>query len=387
MVRTAWVDSVLAALRHSPVVALLGARQVGKTTLAHQVAARFRSRTTLFDLENPDHVRRLADPMAALEHLRGLVVLDEIQRRPDLFPVLRVLSDRPKRPARFLVLGSGSAELLRQSAESLAGRIHYEQLGGFSLDEVGSKEADRLWLRGSFPRAFLARTETQSYAWRRDFVQTFLERDLPQLGFRTPAATLFRFWSMLAHYHAQIWNGAELARAFAVTEATIKHWLDVLSATFVVRVLAPWYENLGKRQVKSPKVYVADAGLLHVLLDVANRDELRNHPKVGASWEGFVIEQIIAHLGARPEECFYWRTQQGAEIDLLVVRGRERRGFEIKLATAPEPTRAMHIVRADLKLGQIDVLHAGKETFPMTDGLRAVSLRRLRQDVEPLRRT
>jgi uncharacterized protein len=245
---------------------------------------------------------------------------------------------------------------------------------------------DRLWVRGSFPRAFLARNAAQSHAWRRDFVQTFLERDLPQLGFRTPAATLFRFWSMLSHYHAQIWNGAELARAFAVTEATVKHWLDILTGTFMVRVLQPWHENLGKRQVKSPKVYLADSGVLHTLLDVADRDKLERHPKVGASWEGFVIEQVIDHLRARPEECFYWRTQQGTELDLLVVRGSERRGFEVKIAKAPESTRAMHIARTDLKLERVDVLHAGQETFPMTEGLRAVSMRRLRLDVEPLRR-
>jgi uncharacterized protein len=387
MDRASKVTVVLAELRRTPVVAMLGARQIGKTTLARDVAARFPGKATLFDLENPEHVRRLDDPLAALEDLRGLVVLDEIQHRPDLFPVLRVLADRPRRLARFLVLGSASGDLLRQSSESLAGRIHYEHLGGFWLGETGISRLDRLWLRGGFPRAFLARSEAESTRWRRDFLQTFLQRDLPQLGFRIPAATLYRFWSMLAHYHAQIWNGAELARAFGVTEATVKHWLDVLEATFAVRVLRPWYENLSKRQVKAPKLYLSDSGVLHTLLDIGTRDELRLHPKIGASWEGFAIAQIVEHLGARPEECFYWRTHQGAELDLLVVRGRERRGFEVKVTRVPEATRSMRIACEDLRLERIDVIHAGPDTFPMNDQLRAVSARRLLDDVAPLKRT
>lgn len=292
-------------LSRYPIVAILGARQVGKTTLARQLVVRTGTPTTVFDLENPIDLARLDDPMLALQDLTGLVVLDEIQRRPALFPVLRVLADRPQVPARFLVLGSASPALLQQSAESLAGRIHYHELGGFALDEVGPDATARLWLRGGFPAAFLAHSDTASADWRRDFVRTFLERDLPQLGVRVPALTLRRFWTMLAHYHAQVWNGAELARAFGVTAPTVRHYLDTLTAALVLRQLPPWFENLGKRQVRAPTVYLADSGLLHTLLNVQTRADLEGHPKVGASWEGFALGEVITRLGAQPEECFF----------------------------------------------------------------------------------
>ncbi len=370
-------------LRWNPAVALLGARQVGKTTLARSLAQQRRS-ATFFDLEDPGHLARLADPLLALSDLRGLVVIDEVQKHPELFPVLRVLCDRPRTPARFLVLGSASPGLLRQSSESLAGRIAFHELQGFALDEVGPRNLLRLWLRGGFPRSYLARSEVESAAWRRNFIQTFLERDLPQLGIGVPAPTMRRFWTMLAHYHGQLWNSAELARAFGVADTTVRRYLDVLSATFVVRQLPPWSENLGKRQVKSPKVYLADSGILHTLIGLDTRSALESHPKVGASWEGLGIEQVIARLGARPTECFFWATYAGAELDLLVVRGRRRWGFAFKRSVAPQVTRSMHLALADLKLDGLDVVQAGEHTFPLAPRVRALALSRLLEDLEPL---
>ena len=370
-------------LRRHRVVALLGARQVGKTTLARRVAADFAGPTVFFDLEDPRDLARLSDPMLALADLRGLVILDEVQRRPELFPVLRVLADRP-RGARFLALGSASPELLRQASESLAGRIVFHTLEGLALDEVGESRWRRLWERGGFPRSFTARSRSASAEWRDAFVATFLERDLPQLGVRTPGPTLRRFWSMLAHYHGQIWNSSEFARAFGVSDATVRHYLDLLSATFVVRQLAPWHENISKRQVKSPKVYVEDSGLLHTLLDIQTPDQLERHPKVGASWEGFCLGQVIQHLGAKPQECFFWATHAGAELDLLVVRGAERRGFEFKRTAAPSLTPSMRIAVEDLNLDSLEVVHAGGDAFPLARNVRAVPLARL-LEVRPRR--
>jgi uncharacterized protein len=365
-------------------VGILGARQVGKTTLARQFAGSFDGPVSRFDLEDPDDLARLAEPGLALDALDGLVILDEVQRRPDLFPVLRVLVDRPGRDTRFLVLGSAAPELLRQSSETLAGRIAYHDLDGFALDEAGFDTADRLWLRGGFPRSFLADSDADSFEWRRGFVRTFLERDLPALGVQVPSTTLHRFWQMLAHYHAQTWNGAELARAFGVAATTVRRYLDLLSAALVVRALPPWSANVAKRQVKSPKVYIADTGLLHALLGIESRADLEAHPKVGASWEGFVIRELVTHLGARPEELFFWATHAGAELDLLVVRGARRLGFEIKRTTAPATTRSMHAARESLQLARIDVIHAGDRTFPLAKGIRAVAFSRLWEDVETL---
>ena len=364
-------------------VAILGARQVGKTTLAQQLLRERKGPTAAFDLENPVDLARLAEPMLTLGSLRGLVMIDEVQRRPELFPVLRVLIDRPRAP-RFLILGSASPDLLRQSSESLAGRIVYHHLEGFSLDETGPKSLPRLWLRGSFPRSFLAPSNRASNEWRRGFVQTFLERDIPQLGFSIPAPTLRRFWAMLAHYHARVWSSAEFARSFGVSDTAVRRYLDLLAGTFVVRLLLPWQENLGKRQVKSPKVYFADSGLLHTLLEIESRQALETHPKLGASWEGFLVSEVIAHLGARPEECYFWATHAGAELDLLVVRGQQRRGFEFKRTDAPTVTPSMKTALEDLRLSHLDVIHAGAETFPMAAQVRAVAARRLLQDVEPL---
>ena len=372
---------VLDLLNDFPVVAILGARQVGKTTLAQQILAARQGRGERFDLEDPADLARLADARLALSELGGLVVLDEIQRRPDLFPLLRVLADRRPRRARFLVLGSASPELLRQSSETLAGRIAFHTLSGFRLDEVGRDKLDRLWLRGGFPPSFLAKSAGASFEWRRNFVRTFLERDLAQLGVRIPATTLSRFWSMLAHYHGQVWNSSEFARSFGVTDKTVRHYLDILSATLVVQPLPPWHANVRKRQVKSPKVYIRDSGVLHALLGLREPRDLERHPKVGASWEGFMLSQVVERLGAQPEECFFWATHSGVELDLLWVRGRRRWGFEIKRTSAPSLTRSMRTAFETLGLEKLWVVHAGAETFRLHKKVTAVAASRLLDDL------
>ncbi len=371
-------------LRRSPVVAILGARQVGKTTLARDLARGWKRAVTRLDLEDEADLARLQDPMLALRGRAGLVILDEVQRRPELFPALRVLADRPRRPALFLVLGSASPPLLRQSSESLAGRIAFFELSGFSLEEVGPRHQDRLWLRGGFPRSYLATSEEESRAWRRDFVRTFVERDLPQLGVLVPGATIGRFWSMLAHYHGQVWNSSEFARSFGVSDVTVRKYLDLLTATYMVRQLRPWFENLGKRQVKSPKVYLSDSGLLHTLLGIESTDDLERHPKLGASLEGFAIQAVVDRLRARWDECYFWATHAGAELDLLVVRGRKRWGFEIKRTAAPQVTASMRAALETLRLERLDVIHAGDETFALAPRIRAVALGRLFRDLRPL---
>lgn len=383
--RSGHLDTLGRLLRAHPVVALLGARQVGKTTLARALAARRSGATTHFDLEDPADLSRLADPMLALSDLQGLVILDEVQRRPELFPVLRVLADRRPVRARFLVLGSANPALLRQGSESLAGRIAFHELPGLSLTEIPASQQPRLWIRGGFPRSFLARSESASYEWRQNFVRTFVERDLPQLGISIGAETARRFWTMLAHHHGQLWNSSELGRAFGVADTTVRGYLDKLTDTLVVRQLPPWHENLGKRQVKAPKVYVRDSGLLHTLLGVPTPRDLEGHPKIGASWEGFLIEQLIERLGARPSECFFWRTYQGAELDLLVIRGRQRLGFEIKRTTAPTATPSMRGALADLKLDSLTVVHAGKASFPLAPGIVAESAGTIAATTRPLR--
>jgi uncharacterized protein len=381
--RQGHVDAVEKLLKNRRVVAVLGARQVGKTSLAQILERRTRN-SVHYDLEDSRDLARLSDPMLALAGARGLVVLDEIQRRPELFPALRVLADSP-RGARFLVLGSASGDLLRQSSESLAGRIAYHVLPPLQLDEVGLKNADRLWLRGGFPRSYTAQTNAESANWRRDFIRTFLERDLPQLGVRIAAASLQRFWAMLAHWHGQTMNWSELGRSMGVTDHVVRSYLDLLQATFMVRVLPPWHENLSKRQVKAPKAYVADTGLLHTLLDVDDQRQLERHPKVGASWEGFCIDAILRQLRARHSEAYFWATHAGAELDLFVVRGKRRLGFEVKRTSSPALTASMTTAVRDLNLERLDVIHAGTETFPLAAKVRAVPLRRLLDDVRRLK--
>lgn len=378
------IETIQGLLKRHPVVGIVGARQVGKTTLAHALATATENPTSYYDLENPEDMARLADPMLALKGHQGLVVIDEIQRYPDLYPVLRVLADRVKRPAHFLVLGSASPELLRQSSETLAGRIVYHELGGFALDEVGAANSVRLWLRGGFPRSYLSRSLGQSGEWRRGFIKTFLERDLPQLGITIRAVTLQRFWSMLAHYHAQVFNASEFGRSFGVADTTVRNYLDLLTDAMVVRQLPPWHENISKRQVKAPKVYLADTGLLHTLLNLKTLKDLEGHPKVGASWEGFVMEAIVRRLGARREECFFWATHAGAELDLFVVRGKRRIGVEIKRTSSPKTTPSMRSAVADLGLQRLYVVHAGEHSFDMQKKVRAVAFRRFQEDLSPL---
>jgi predicted AAA+ superfamily ATPase len=378
------VEAIQGLLRRHPVVGMIGARQVGKTTLARLLIEKTTGPSSYFDLENPEDLARIADPMLALKELKGLVVIDEIQRQPDLFPVLRVLVDRPKSATHFLVLGSASPDLLRQSAETLAGRIFYHELGGFSIGEVGVENYLQRWLRGGFPRSYLARTQAESDEWRHGFIRTFLERDLPQLGITIRSTTLRRFWTMLSNYHGQIWKASEFARSFGVADTTVRNYLDLMTSALVIRQLPPWHENISKRQVKAPKIYIADSGLLHSLLGLRTLHDLEGHPKVGASWEGFVLEQVIHRLAARVDECFFWATHGGAELDLLVVRGQRRMGFEIKRTTSPQITPSMRYAMSDLHLRSLDVIHAGETTFPMDKKIRAVAFRRLLQDINPL---
>ena len=361
-------------LRQAPVVALLGARQVGKTTLARELASNSDKAVTFLDLEDPRDLALLDDPMLTLGAMRGLVVLDEIQQRPELFPVLRVLADRRPLPARFLVLGSAAPTLLQQGSESLAGRIAFHELPALSLDEVGRQHLDRRWRRGGFPRAFLAKTEQASIDWRRDFVRTYLERDLSALGVRLPGATMQRFWSMLAHLHGQTLNSSELARAFGIADSTVRHYVDLLSGTFVVRLLRPFHANIAKRQVRSPKVYISDTGLLHQLLEIDSQRALERHPKVGASWEGFLLETVLAGGGFRPEQCYFWATHAGAELDLVVIDGARRRGFEFKRASAPVLTPSMRHAMVDLELDRLDVVHAGSRSYSLATDIRAVAI-------------
>lgn len=380
LARGSHLRQVRTLLHQFPVVALLGARQVGKTTLARVLSADALAGgpTHFLDLEHPTDLARLSDPLTALEGLRGLVVLDEVQRAPELFPLLRVLADRDPLPARFLILGSASPALLRQSSESLAGRIAFHHLDPFDLDEVGADAWRSLWLRGGFPRSFLAADEPASVRWRQELTRTYLERDLSELGIRVPSGTLRSFWTMLAHYHGQTWNGAELARAFGVSQNTVRHYLDILCDTFMVRRLPPWFANPGKREVKSPKVFVADSGVLHGLLGIHGQADLDGHPKVGASFEGFAIQQVIRVLDATPEECFSWGLHTGAELDLLWVRGATRLGFEIKRTSSPRVTRSMHSAIDSLGLQRLDVIYPGADVFPMTDRIRAVGIESVR---------
>ena len=368
--RKADVALVRAALRRSRVVALLGPRQCGKTTLARKFVSP--DSLNYFDLEEPQSLARLTEPDTALRPLEKLVVIDEIQRRPDLFPLLRVLADRTPLPARFLILGSASPDLLRQSSESLAGRLETVSLEGFRLSDLGAAAQSRHWLRGGFPLAYTARTEADSLTWRRHFLQTFLERDLPQLGIRIPAAVLRRFWNMVAHYHGQIWNAAELARALAVNESTVRRYLDLMTGVFMVRQLPPWFENLGKRQVKAPKIYVRDSGLLHTLLGVTSQHDLEHHPKVGASWEGYAVEEVLKAL--QPDEAYYWATHNGAEIDLILFKDGRRVGVECKRADAPALTPSMRIALADLKLDQLSVVYPGEKKYSLARNVEVVPL-------------
>ena len=377
--RDSILHSIQTALGRSRVVALVGPRQSGKTTLSRQLVPA--DSLNYFDLEDLTSLARLQEPMTALRDLRGLVIIDEIQRRPDLFPILRLLCDRDPLPARFLILGSASPDLVRSSSESLAGRVETVAISGFSLAELGVEMQSRHWLRGGFPLSFLAASETDSLAWRKNFVQMFLERDLPQWGVRIPAATLLRFWTMLAHYHGQTWKTAELARSLGVSEPTARHYLDVLEGVFMVRVLQPWFANLKKRQVKAPKVYFRDSGLLHYLLGIHSELDLHTHPKSGASWEGYVIEEVLK--ATMPDEAYYWATHGGAELDLLLLKDGRRIGVECKRVDAPRLTPSMRLALEDLELDRLFVIYPGNLAYPIADKVTALPLVTI-GNVEPI---
>jgi predicted AAA+ superfamily ATPase len=360
------LKTIQTSVRRNPVTALLGPRQCGKTTLAQAFAATQR-KSVVFDLEDPAALLGLEQPKTVLGHAEGLVVIDEIQRRPDLFPILRVLADRKPNPAKFLLLGSASPDLLRQTSESLAGRIEFIEMGGFDLTETGAKSLPALLQRGGFPRSFLAETEADSLAWRENFLRTFLERDLPQMGVNIPALTLRRFWTMMAHYHGQTWNSAEVAAAMGMNDVTARRYLDLLAGAYMVRLLPPWFENLGKRQRRAPKAYVRDSGLLHVLLGIRDRHQLFAHPKCGASFEGFEVLRLLP--GA---ETYYWSVHSGPELDLFVIHHGRRLGFEVKFGDAPELTSSMTTAMADLKLERLWVVYPGERSYPLAKKIEVV---------------
>jgi predicted AAA+ superfamily ATPase len=366
---------------HHPIAALLGPRQCGKTTLARMIAER--EPCTFFDLENPVDSRRLSVPMQALEGLSGLVVIDEVQRKPDLFELLRVLVDRPKNATRFLLLGSASPHLVRGVSESLAGRIGFIDLSGFDLQEVGWGQRDRLWIRGGFPRSFLASDEPASLAWREDFVRTFLERDIPQLGITIPAETLRRFWTMIAHSHGQTWNAAQFARSLGTSEITVRRYLDILAGAYVVRILPSWFVNMRKRQIKAPKIYIRDSGILHALMQLQTLGDVQSHPKLSASWEGFALEQVIGVLDTR--DAYFWATHAGAELDLLVRLGGKSYGFEFKYADAPGTSRSMHAAIEDLSLEHLWVIYPGHQEYPLHDKISVIPINAIQQIAEALR--
>lgn len=358
--RTTYLQQLTTAIQRSPVTALLGPRQCGKTTLARMFGSS--GQATYFDLESQPDARRLQNPELMLGALQGLVILDEIQVIPPLFNVLRVLADRPENQARFLILGSASPVMMRQVSETLAGRVEFIELAGFDLQETGVETWQQLWLRGGFPRSFLAASNDDSLAWREGFIRTFLERDIPQLGITIPAAAMRRFWTMLAHYHGQTWNAAELARSMGLSDKTVRSYLDILTGTFMVRQLQPWYANVRKRQVKTPKIYLRDSGLLHSLLSLPDLPSLLSHPRLGASWEGFALEQVLHAL--KPAETFFWATHSGAELDVLFVFRGKRYGIELKFNEAPQVTKSMHVALHDLDLEHLWVIYPGQHAYP-----------------------
>lgn len=359
--RPDYVQRIATAVKRSPVTSLLGPRQCGKTTLARIFEQK--EGAHYFDLESFPDQRRLQNPELMLGSLQGLVILDEIQIKPELFSVLRVLVDRPDNRTRFLILGSASPHIIKNVSETLAGRTEFVELSGFNLLETGADASEKLWLRGGFPRSFLAFSEEDSQAWRDGFIRTFLERDIPQLGITIPSAAIHRFWTMLAHFHGQTWNASELGRSLGLSDKTVRSYLDILTGTFMIRQLQPWHENIGKRQVKAPKIFFRDSGLLHSLLGVTDMFSLMGHPRSGASWEGFALEQILQNI--RPAEAYSWSTYSGVELDLFFISGGKRYGVEFKLNEAPLMTRSMHIALNDLSLEHLWVVYPGRKSYPV----------------------
>lgn len=373
MLRTQFIHAAEQAFAVNPAVALLGPRQCGKTTLAQQLFKKQGVPTSnYFDLENPLDLQRLDNPMLTLEELSGLIVIDEVQRKPELFQSLRVQIDRHRETQRYLILGSASRELLNQSSETLAGRISYLELTPFNAREADQLQT--LWLRGGFPNTYLAKSDQISYQWRNAYIKTFLEKDIPALGINIPSEQLRRFWLMLTHYHGQVINTSELGRSMNLSHNTIKKYIDILSGTFMIRVLYPWHENLGKRQVKSPKIYFRDSGIYHALNRIETYNELLIQPQLGASWEGFSLEEIIRHQDVDAFDCYFWGTHAGAELDLLIIKGNKRIGFEFKYTDTPKTTKSMHIAMEALSLNELTVISPGDHNFPLTEKIRAVGL-------------
>lgn len=374
MKRGHFLEKIARYFRTHTVVAILGPRQCGKTTLTKQYLKHIQdfSEENYFDLEDPIALQRLENPMLSLQALSGLIVIDEIQRRPELFPILRVLVDDHKQKQRFLILGSASRDLLQQSSETLAGRIAYIELTPFSFQET--KKLTALWSRGGFPISYLAKTDADSFDWREFYIRTFLEQDIPNLGINIAPQALRRFWTMLSHYHGNLFNGAELGRSFGATDTTIRKYLDLLTSTFMVRQLQPWYENIKKRQVKAPKVYIRDSGILHSMLNLSTHAELLQHPKLGASWEGFALEEIIRANEARSQDCYFWSTYSGAEVDLLLHKKGKLIAFEFKFSDAPKLTKSMHIALQDLPIEHLFVIYPGKQNYPLSEKVTVKSL-------------
>ncbi|HCJ11654.1 MAG: hypothetical protein A2Y14_01560 [Verrucomicrobia bacterium GWF2_51_19] len=368
MKRSFFLDQIHHQFSVHPIVGLIGPRQVGKTTLATQYADAYKGyygSVAFFDLENPTHFDLLENPLLVFERQPGLIIIDEIQRKPDLFPVLRVFADKGK---RFLILGSSSPHLIQSCAESLAGRMAYIELVPFSIDEV--PDLKQLWIRGGYPRSYLSDNENNSFEWRRQYIKHFLERDIPALGISIPENRLRKFWMMLAHYHGQIVNYSEIGKSLQVKDATIRRYLDLLVGTFMVRELQPWHANISKRQVKSPKFYFKDSGILHFFLNTVNETQLESHPQLGSSWEGFLLETIIRKYNAYPEECYFWATQAQAELDLLIFKGGKKLGFEFKYSDRPQVTRSMQIALQDLGLDSLTVVYPGNENFDLGDTIK-----------------
>lgn len=371
--RSVYLEKLSAALARSPIAAILGPRQCGKTTLARLFGGD--KKADYFDLESQPDVQRLQNPEMVLGSLEGLVILDEIQNMPGLFNTLRVLVDRPGKSTQFLILGSASPHLVKNVSETLAGRVEFIELSGFDIQETGVDDWQTLWLRGGFPRSFLARSDEDSLAWREGFVKTFLERDIPQLGITIPAVAMRRFWTMLAHYHGQMWNASEFARSMGLTDKTVRSYLDILSGTFMVHQLQPWHANIGKRQVKSPKIYLRDTGLLHALLSISDMQSLWSHPRVGASWEGFALNQFLQILS--PAQHFFWSTYSGAELDLLFLHRGRRYGVEFKFNEAPKATRSMRVAIDDLQLDQLWIIYPGKHRYPVDEKVKIWPLQQI----------
>jgi predicted AAA+ superfamily ATPase len=371
--RPKYLELLTTALQRSPITALLGPRQCGKTTLA-RTFAKGRD-AAIFDLESQSDLMRLQNPELMLGSMKKLVIIDEIQERPELFQILRVLVDRPENLARFLILGSASPDIVKKAYESLAGRVEFVELAGFGLPELGAEKMDKLWVRGGFPRSFLSGSDEDSMAWREGFIRTFLTRDIPHLGIAIPPETMRRFWTMLAHYHSQTWNASELARSMGLSDKTVRSYLDILTGTFMIRQLLPWYENIGKRQVKAPKIYFRDPGILHSLLDLPDLHKLSGHPRVGASWEGFALEQTLQII--RPSQAYYWATHSGAELDLLFMREGQRFGMEFKYSEAPKISKSMHIALETLHLDHLWVVHPGKHAYPVEERISVLPLQGL----------